>query len=148
MFLFCLFLAKLEEYDFKESYEGTTNVLGLVVFAIVLGVSLGKLGQKGKPLLQFFETLSEAMMVITRWVIWLSPMGVFFLVAAKVMETDNFGDLVGRLGMYFLTVMLGLFIHGFGTLAVIFFVCTRQLPYKFIMKLSQVYVTAFGTASR
>lgn len=75
-------------------------------------------------------------------------MGVFFLVAAKVMETDDFGDLVGRLGMYFLTVMLGLFIHGFGTLAVIFFVLTRRLPYKFIMKMSQVYVTAFGTASR
>lgn len=165
-----IFPAKLEEYAFQESYEGTTNVLGLVVFAIVLGVSLGKLGPRGKPLLTFFESLSEAMMVITRWVIWLvspphhlsrfdfvfffvyahrlSPLGVFFLVAAKVMETESFADLVGRLGLYFVTVMLGLFLHGFGTLAIIFFVCTRTLPYKFIMNLSQVLVTAFGTASR
>lgn len=60
----------LEKWDFEEKYESTTNVLGLVVFAIVFGISLGKLGEKGKILLQFFDSLSEAMMIITSWVIW------------------------------------------------------------------------------
>ncbi|XP_017785307.1 PREDICTED: excitatory amino acid transporter 1 [Nicrophorus vespilloides] len=137
----------LEQWKFYESYEGTTNVLGMVVFGVVMGISLGTMGEKGKPLLVFFETLSEAMMIITSWVIWISPLGVFFLVSAKVMETESFGELVGRLGMYFMTVMLGLFLHGFGTLSVIYFICTRTLPFKTIGKLSQVLVTAFGTAS-
>lgn len=138
----------MENWKFVEVYEGTTNVLGLVVFGVVMGISLGMMGERGKPLLVFFETLSEAMMIITSWVIWISPLGVFFLVSAKVMETESFGDLVGRLGLYFMTVMLGLFLHGFGTLSVIYFVCTRTLPFTTIGKLSQVLVTAFGTASR
>lgn len=137
----------LEKWDFEEKYESTTNVLGLVVFAIVFGISLGKLGEKGKILLDFFQSLSEAMMIITSWVIWISPMGVFFLVAAKVLEIASFADLVGRLGLYFATVLLGLFLHGFGTLSVIYFVAVRRLPFAIIGQLSQVLVTAFGTAS-
>lgn len=46
------------------------NILGLVVFATVLGITLGKMGPSGKPLLGFFEALSSAMMIITNWVIW------------------------------------------------------------------------------
>lgn len=70
------------------------------------------------------------------------------MVASKVAGAESFADMVGRLGLYFTTVMLGLFIHGFGTLTVIYFVCTRTLPFRTIINLSQVLVTAFGTASR
>jgi len=137
----------IEEWKFVEVYASTTNVLGLVVFGVVMGISLGVMGEKGKPLLQFFELLSEAMMIITSWVIWISPLGVFFLVTAKIMETHDFLHLMNKLGLYFLTVMLGLMIHGFGTLSVIYFICTRTLPFRTIAKLSQVLITAFGTAS-
>lgn len=46
------------------------NIMGLVVFATVLGITLGKMQEQGKPLLVFFESLSGAMMLITHWVIW------------------------------------------------------------------------------
>lgn len=78
----------------------------------------------------------------------LSPLGVFFLVAAKILEEKDFVDLIGRLGLYFVTVLLGLAIHGFGTLSVLYFIGTRTLPFKVIAQLSQVIATAFGTASR
>ncbi|CAH0550377.1 unnamed protein product [Brassicogethes aeneus] len=138
---------ELTSWDFEERYENTTNVLGLVVFAIVFGISLGKLGERGKVLLQFCDSLSEAMMIITSWVIWISPLGVFFLVAAKVLEIESFAELVGRLGLYFATVLLGLFLHGFGTLSILYFIAVRRLPFKVIGQLSQVLATAFGTAS-
>ena len=59
------------QYLFPPSGEWTNgpNILGLITFAIVLGVSLAKLGDKGKPLLDFFTSLSDAMMTITSWVI-------------------------------------------------------------------------------
>ncbi|XP_066249714.1 excitatory amino acid transporter 3-like [Euwallacea similis] len=136
-----------ELWRFEEKYESTTNVLGLVTFSIVFGIAMGQLGEKGKVLLDFFHALTEAMMIITSWVIWLSPMGVFFLVVAKVLEIASFADLVGRLGLYFMTVLLGLFIHGFITLSIIYFIVLRRLPFKIIGQLSQVLVTAFGTAS-
>lgn len=136
-----------ERWKFEEKYESTTNVLGLVSFSIVFGIAMGQMGAHGKILLSFFHALSEAMMIITSWVIWASPLGVFFLVVAKVLEIASFADLVGRLGLYFMTVLLGLFIHGFITLSIIYFVVLRVLPFKIIAQLSQVLVTAFGTAS-
>lgn len=47
-----------------------------------------------------------------------------------------------------MTVLCGLFIHGFGTLTVIFFLTTRKLPFGYIAQMGQVLATAFGTASR
>lgn len=59
-----------DHWKFEERYEPTTNVLGLVVFSIVFGITLGKMGKRAKLLLDFFEALSDAMMIITSWVIW------------------------------------------------------------------------------
>lgn len=89
-------------------------MLGMVMFSVVLGACIGKMKEAGRPLQGLFETLSEAMMIITSWVIWMSPVGVFFLVAAKLLEMASFMEVLGQLGWYFMTVMLGLFLHGFG----------------------------------
>lgn len=77
-----------------------------------------------------------------------SPIGVLFLVTSKLLEIEDIGAIVGQLGLYFVTVLLGLIIHGFGTLSLIFFICTRELPFKMIGKMGQVLATAFGTSSR
>lgn len=60
---------------------------------------------------------------------------------------ESLAAVVGQLGKYFMTVLLGLFIHGFGTIAIIFFLVVRKLPYKYVLKMSQVLATAFGTGS-
>lgn len=73
---------------------------------------------------------------------------MFFLVVAKIIEMESLAIIVGKLGAYFCTVMLGLFIHGFGTIAVIFFICCRELPYRYISRMGQNLATAFGTGSR
>lgn len=78
----------------------------------------------------------------------LSPIGVFFLVLSKVLEIASFVDMIGQLGMYFITVMVGLFVHGFATIPLLFFLVVRKLPYRSITKMGQVLATAFGTGSR
>lgn len=77
----------------------------------------------------------------------LSPIGVFFLITAKILEMDSLAEVIGQLGLYFMTVLVGLFVHGFGTIAVIFFLVVRKLPYKYVFQMSQVLATAFGTGS-
>lgn len=136
-------------YDWKitKKSEEQPNLMGLVVFSVIMGVTLSRMGISGKPLLDFFCSLGAAMMIITNWVIWISPIGVFFLIAGKLLEMESFEVIVGQLGMYFMTVMLGLFIHGFIILPIYFTVCTRKLPFRFIGNLSQALFTAFGTAS-
>lgn len=104
----------LEEYIISHEWVQGTNVLGLVVFSVVMGAVIGKMGPKGKPLQDVFQVLADGMMIITRWVIWLSPVGIFFLIAEKMLEIKDFYAVFIQLGWYFLTVMLGLIIHGFG----------------------------------
>lgn len=69
------------------------------------------------------------------------------MISAKVLEMDSLQTVVGQLGKYFITVLIGLGLHGFVTIAVIFFCVVRKLPYPFIFKMSQVLATAFGTGS-
>lgn len=137
----------LLDWQISYKYVTGTNILGLVVFATVLGITLAKMAEKGKPLLMFFEALGAAMLIITYWVIWISPIGIFFLVAAKVVEMESFEVIVGQLGMYFTTVLLGLFIHGFVVIPLYYSICTRKLPFRFILNMSQALFTAFGTGS-
>lgn len=140
-------LVPLEEYLISHDWVQGTNVLGLVMFSVVMGAVIGKMKERGKPLLDVFQVLSEGMMIITQWVIWLSPVGIFFLITEKMLEIQSFSDVFIQLGWYFMTVMLGLFLHGFGTIAVIFFITTRRLPYSYIAKMGQVLAAAFGTGS-
>lgn len=44
----------------------------------------------------------------------ISPLGVAFLITAKIIEMHSLVLVVQQLGWYFLTVMLGLILHGFG----------------------------------
>merc|ERR1719369_2748277 len=134
-------------WKFKGEWTNGSNILGLVFFAIILGIALAKLGERGKPLLDFFTCMADAMMTITVWVINLAPVGVFFLIGGQVLGVESLGTVVNQLGWYFSTVLIGLFVHGFIVLPIIYMVITRTLPFRFIGNMTNAFTTAFGTAS-
>jgi Na+/H+-dicarboxylate symporter len=123
------------------------NIMGLVVASIVFGVAISSARAQSRNLLTVFNELSTTMMRVTGWVIWLSPIGVFFLILSKLMEMDNILGVFAKLGLYFLTVGGGIIFHGFVILPTIFFFITRKSPMKFIGNMGQAIATAFGTSS-
>ncbi len=46
------------------------NILGLVVFSILFGMIINKIGAEGRPLADFFRSLEAAMMKMVSLVIW------------------------------------------------------------------------------
>ncbi|TRY77407.1 hypothetical protein TCAL_07613 [Tigriopus californicus] len=128
-------------------YKDETNILGLVFFSVFLGITLAIMEERGKPLIDFFTCLSQAMMTITTWVIYLAPGGVFFLIGGQVLEMEDMTEVAGQLGLYFCTVLGGLFFHGFVVLPAIYLLLTREMPFKFIANMTNAMTTAFGTAS-
>ncbi|XP_071108762.1 excitatory amino acid transporter 1-like isoform X2 [Haliotis cracherodii] len=126
---------------------GQTNVLGIVMFSILFGVMLGRMEGRGKPILDFCNTLVEVTMKLFVIFIWYSPVGIAFLIAAKIVEMEDFGVLLGKVGLYFITVLCGLAVHGVVVLPGLYVLCTRQNPYRFIYGISQAMATAFGTSS-
>ena len=115
---------------FKSDWSNGTNILGLVIFSIVTGVAIAMVGEEGKPLLNFFESVSIVMMRVTTWIIHLAPIGVCFLVAGQLLEMKDIAGEFAKLGWYFFTVLLGLFIHGLIVLPTIYGVTTRSLPFR------------------
>lgn len=137
----------MSEWKITGTYSDGTNIMGLVVASIIFGIAISSTRSQSRNLLSVFNELSQVMMKVTRWVIWLSPIGVFFLILSKLMEMDNILGVFGKLGMYFLTVAGGIIFHGFVILPTLFFFLTRKNPLKFIGNMGQAIATAFGTSS-
>ncbi|CAM4551106.1 unnamed protein product [Leuciscus chuanchicus] len=123
------------------------NILGLIVFAMVFGVALRKLGEEGEILIKFFNSFNEATMVLVSWIMWYAPLGIMFLVAAKIVEMEDVGLLFASLGKYIACCVVGHAIHGLLVLPLIYFVFTRKNPYTFLLGLVTALATAFGTSS-
>uniref|UniRef100_A0A8C7NQ18 Amino acid transporter n=1 Tax=Oncorhynchus mykiss TaxID=8022 RepID=A0A8C7NQ18_ONCMY len=123
------------------------NALGLVVFSICFGLIIGSMKEQGKPLKDFFVCLNEAIMRLVAIIMWYAPVGILFLIAGKIVEMDDITETGGQLGMYTITVIIGLSIHAFLVLPTLYFVITRKNPFVFICGLLQALITALGTSS-
>ena len=67
------YILAMDEYEVESPYvtNGSgMNVLGIVVFSVVFGATISKMGPAGKPLADFFESMHVAIMKITMLVIW------------------------------------------------------------------------------
>uniref|UniRef100_A0A8C5Y705 Amino acid transporter n=1 Tax=Microcebus murinus TaxID=30608 RepID=A0A8C5Y705_MICMU len=123
------------------------NALGLVVFSVAFGLVIGGMKHKGRVLRDFFDSLNEAIMRLVGIIIWYAPVGILFLIAGKILEMEDMAVLGGQLGMYTLTVIVGLFLHAGGVLPLIYFLVTHRNPFPFIGGILQALITAMGTSS-
>ncbi|MDP7008538.1 MAG: dicarboxylate/amino acid:cation symporter [Phycisphaerales bacterium] len=120
--------------------------LGIIVFAIAFGLALAAGGEKTKVARQVCSGAFEAIMILVHWVIWLTPIGVFFLVAWTVGRI-GFDSVTGPLGKYMGTVLAGLCIHGFFVLPFVLWLFTREQPFRFLWRMKRALMTAIGTDS-
>ncbi|KAG9342117.1 hypothetical protein JZ751_017115 [Albula glossodonta] len=136
----------VEKVPYGADVDGM-NILGLVVFAIVFGVALRKLGEEGEILIKFFNSFNEATMVLVSWIMWYAPLGIMFLVAGKIVEMEEVGLLFASLGKYIACCVIGHMVHGLLVLPLIYFIFTRKNPFTFLLGLVTALATAFGTSS-
>jgi len=85
------------------------NILAIIFFALLVGVSLLTIGEKGKPVAELMDSSSEMMLRITHWVMEVAPFGVFALIAA-VAGTQGVAALLDVLTLA-LAVVLACVIH-------------------------------------
>ena len=68
----------------KAAADGST--LPVILFTIVFAVAIVAIGEKGKPVLQFMNSLSEAMFKMLAYFMEVSPLGVMSLMAFSVAQ--------------------------------------------------------------
>ena len=60
------------------------NMLQIIFFAVIFGFGLSGLGERGKPVLKFFEIVGDTMIRVTHMVMLYAPIGVFGLMSYTV----------------------------------------------------------------
>ncbi|XP_049430509.1 excitatory amino acid transporter 2b isoform X1 [Epinephelus fuscoguttatus] len=142
-------ITKEPQFIIKKSlqFKSGMNVLGLIGFFIAFGICMGKMGEKAKLMIEFFNILNEIVMKLVILIMWYSPFGIACLICGKIISIKDL-EVVGRqLGMYMVTVIIGLIIHGAIFLPSIYFVIVRKNPFTFFLGIFQAWITALGTAS-
>lgn len=60
----------MHTWTIKMETARGTNVLGLVAFSIALGIACARLGSKARAFVDVVDSLGEAVMLLTKGVIW------------------------------------------------------------------------------
>lgn len=120
--------------------------LALIVGGILFGLGIAVGGRRTQPLVIVFDAAFAALMRIVLWIIWMTPVGVFLLVAWTVGRI-GFAALVGPISMYAVTVAAGLALHGLIVLPLVLLLIGRANPLRFLWAMRRALLTAFGTDS-
>lgn len=60
------------------------DMLAVIFFSVVFGLGVAAIGDKGKPVLAFFEGVADAMFWVTNFIMKFAPFGVFALIGVTV----------------------------------------------------------------
>lgn len=125
-----------------------TQLLPIIIFAIFFAAAVTTLGERGKPVLAFFNGVNDAMMKLVAWLMYFVPIGIFALVAGRLGKAgggDAFMLEIRAVGWHILTVLSGLAIHFIFLYFVLIVVARRNRRY--LVGMLSALLTAFGTAS-
>ncbi|XP_039985657.1 excitatory amino acid transporter 4 isoform X4 [Xiphias gladius] len=127
-------------------YMVTTLIAVFIGIVIVIIIRPGK-GNRDSPVANSGNIepvqAADAFLDLIRY----APVGIMFLIAGKIVEMKDLAEVGGQLGMYTVSVIVGLLIHGLFVLPLLYFLVTRRNPYSFIGGLLQALITALGTSS-
>jgi len=122
------------------------SMMQIIVFSILFAIASLHLKQKSQALmLDFFTSVTEAMLTMAEWIIKLTPIGVFSLLSYVIAE-QGIGVILG-LWKYVMVVMSVLIFHAIVTLPAVLSLFGRINPYKYLKTIREAPIMAFSTAS-
>ena len=121
------------------------NILGVIFFAILLGLSMTMVGGKAKPLLTLLEATNEVLLKLVQIIMKFAPYGVFSLLATTF---ANFGfSALLPLIKYVFTVVIGLGLQFLIVYMGMLVVIGKLNPMPFIKKFAPIFNICLSTAS-
>ncbi|RRJ89954.1 dicarboxylate/amino acid:cation symporter [Flavobacterium macacae] len=122
------------------------NMLQVIFFAIFFGIAMILIPEeKSRPVKAFFDSFNDVILKMIDLIMLAAPFGVFALLAALVAEAPSL-DLFKALGMYGLTVLIGLALVMMVYLLLVK-VFAKKSPSFFIKGISPAQLLAFSTSS-
>ncbi|HWO78367.1 MAG TPA: cation:dicarboxylase symporter family transporter [Bacillus sp. (in: firmicutes)] len=120
------------------------DMLAIIFFSLMFGLGVAAIGEKGKPVLAFFQGTADAMFYITNIIMKLAPFGVFALIGVTV---SKFGlSSLIPLGKLVLTVYGTMIFFVLAILGIVAKMAGFSI-FKLIKLLKDELILAFSTAS-
>ncbi|CAN5357368.1 dicarboxylate/amino acid:cation symporter [soil metagenome] len=143
-----VFLSMVPANVVAAAVEG--QLLGLITFSLLFGYFMARIETPfSEHLWHLWQGIFQVMMKITDVVMKFAPLGVFALVA-KVVAGIGAGELAGlvqSVGLFFVSVMLGLIFHSVVTMPALLLFVGRVNPLRHYRAVATALLTAFSTAS-
>ncbi len=121
------------------------NMLQVIIFAGLFGLSLTLAGDKSRRVLSLFEELNVVIMKMVMLLMEIAPYGIFCLLA-RVFAAQGLSA-IAPLASYFLTVSTVLLLHGLLTYPIMLRLLAGLGPLRFLRSLRGLAAVAFSTAS-
>lgn len=121
------------------------DLVPVILFTLLFGAAVASIGEAGKPIIHFFESLFTATMKLTDWVMILAVPGVFSLAFITVAKSGL--GVFGQLWIYAVTILLGLLIQLFVIFPLMLKFLARINFMNVYRAISEAIMVAFGTAS-
>jgi len=131
----------------KNPFEAfaTTNILAVIFFALMTGISIMLAGEKGKPIADLMDSGTEIMLKMTHLIMEFAPFGVFGLIAYQV--GDKGLNILADVIPLALTLMLGFALHIIVTHGSIIKFMLRLPATRFFKDIIDAQLVAFSTSS-
>ena len=84
------------------------DMLAIIFFSVLFGLGVGFAGEKGLPVVRFFEGVAAAMFNLVNIVMKFAPIGVFALIGVTVSTfgIESLGSLFKLIGTLYVTALL------------------------------------------
>lgn len=122
-----------------------SNVLAVVIFALLLGIALVVGGERYRNILALMQEFLELVLMLVGWIMRLAPFGIMALLLQLVATQDT--SLLTTLIKFVAIVMGTLLLHGLVVLPLILYLITGMTPLKFWLGAREALITAFATSS-
>lgn len=120
------------------------NMLSIIFFSVLFGLGVAAVGEKGKPVLAFFQGTADAMFWVTNLIMKFAPFGVFGLIGVTVSKF-GLGSLVS-LGKLMILVYLTMAFFVIVVLGIIAKIVGTSI-FDIIKLLKEELVLAYSTSS-
>lgn len=121
------------------------NMLQIIFFSFLLGMAIIKVNKNIEVVSNFLNYSFEVVMQIVRWVIKVTPLGVFGLIANIVASSGL--EMFLKLYGYVFSVIGGILVQGLIILPLMIYILCKENGYWVLSRVFKVLLVAFSTCS-
>ena len=142
------FVVDMVPSNFMAASSNNRNMLQVIFFAILFGIAMVMLPQEKTTYVKgFFDGVNDIILQIVDIIMLMAPYGVFALLGGLVVDFGGSADLFIALGMYSITVIVGLLLMILLIYPTILKIFTKVKYIDFFKAISPAQMLAFSTSS-